>query len=88
MLVKIKDRLFEVTDIDGNQLKEGEIMIKKILRALSYIFNVYREELNVADYTEANIKHLINLYHGALEHAGIIIRLREREDSYVIDLDN
>lgn len=88
MLVKIKDKLFEVTDINGNQLKEDEIMIKKTLRALSYILNVYKEELNVEGFTEADIKRSINLYYGALEHAGINIRLREREDLYVIDLDN
>lgn len=84
MLVKIKDQICEVTDINGNQLKENEIMLKKILKSLSYIFNNYGNELDI----DGDMNYLKSLYEGALEHAGINIRLIEYDREDIFDLDN
>lgn len=84
MLVKIKDQICEVTDINSNQLKENEIMIKKILKSLSYIFNNYGNELDI----DGDMNYLKSLYEVALEHAGINIRLKEYDREDIFDLDN
>lgn len=83
MLVKIKDQICEVTDINGNQLKENEIMLKKVLKALSYIFNNYESDLDI----DGDMDYLKGLYEGALEHAGINIRIKEYDSEDIFDLD-
>lgn len=81
MLIKIKNQIFEVSEIAGGVIPDDDYIIRDLFKATSCIINRYKEILNL------NAKDIIALYQESLACAGkhVVIQQYIQRDILMLD---
>lgn len=81
MIIKINDKLFEITDIYEDKIPDDDYYVQSLLKVASYVINTYKKELNL------DIEDIIDIYKNALLNADKMVDIKEYNESQILDLD-
>lgn len=81
MLVKIKNQIFEVSEIAGDVIPDDDYVIQDLFKATNCILNEYKQILNL------NTKDIIELYQKAFSCANRHVAIRKYIQREILDLD-
>jgi hypothetical protein len=81
MLVKIKNQIFEVSEIAADVISDDDYVIQALFKATSCILNEYKQIVNL------NTEDIIELYQKALSCAKRDIVIRKYIQREILDLD-
>ncbi len=81
MIIKINNKLFEITDIYEDKIPDDDYYVQSLLKVVSYMINTYKKELNL------DIEDIIDIYKNALLNADKMVEIKEYNESKILDLD-
>jgi|GEM_PF-4453032 len=81
MLVKIKNQIFEVSEIAADVISDDDYVIQALFKATSCILNEYKQIVNL------NTEDIIELYQKAFSCAKRDIAIRKYIQREILDLD-
>lgn len=81
MIIKINDKLFEITDIYEDKIPDDDYYVQSLLKVASYMINTYKKELNL------DIEDIIDIYKNALLNADKMVDINEYNEVKILDLD-
>ena len=81
MIIKINNKLFEITDIYEDKIPDDDYYVQSLLKVVSYMINTYKKELNL------DIEDIIDIYKNALLNADKMVEIKEYNENKILDLD-
>lgn len=81
MIIKINNKLFEITDIYEDKIPDDDYYVQSLLKVASYMINTYKKELNL------DIEDIIDIYKNALLNADKMVDIKEYNENQILDLD-